>query len=70
MGGPVAERAEQTDRNPPRLEKYDRWGHDVSEVVMPPTFEASRRDLVEHSFTLAGLRGRGAARPASTPAPL
>src|SRR5690606_18885243 len=26
MGGPIAERAEETDRNPPRLEKYDRWG--------------------------------------------
>ena len=41
MGGPIAARAEETDRNPPRLEKYDRWGRDISEVVMPPTFEAS-----------------------------
>jgi alkylation response protein AidB-like acyl-CoA dehydrogenase len=47
MGGPVAERAEETDRNPPRLEKYDRWGRDESRVVMPETFEASRRDLTE-----------------------
>ena len=38
MGGPVAERAELTDKNPPRLERYDRWGHDISEVVMPPSF--------------------------------
>ena len=38
MGGPVAERAEETDRNPPRLERYDRWGHDISEVVMPASF--------------------------------
>ena len=45
MGGTIAERAEETDRNPPRLERYDRWGRDISEVVMPPTFEASRRDL-------------------------
>jgi alkylation response protein AidB-like acyl-CoA dehydrogenase len=51
MGGPIATRAEETDRNPPRLEKYDRWGRDVSEVVMPPTFEASRRDLIEHNMT-------------------
>jgi alkylation response protein AidB-like acyl-CoA dehydrogenase len=51
MGGPIAERAEETDRNPPRLERYDRWGHDVSWVVMPPSFEASRRDLLEHSFS-------------------
>ncbi|MEU5877127.1 acyl-CoA dehydrogenase family protein [Spirillospora sp. NPDC047279] len=51
MGGPVAAWAEETDRNPPRLEKYDRWGHDVSEVVMPPSFEAARGALVATSFT-------------------
>ncbi|MFI0406316.1 acyl-CoA dehydrogenase family protein [Actinomadura sp. 3N508] len=51
MGGPIAERAEETDRNPPRLEKYDRWGRDISQVVMPPSFEAARRDLVATSFT-------------------
>ncbi|MFF5263974.1 acyl-CoA dehydrogenase family protein [Actinomadura viridis] len=50
MGGPIAERAEETDRDPPRLEKYDRWGHDVSRVVMPPSFEAARDDLVATSF--------------------
>ncbi|RJL32510.1 acyl-CoA dehydrogenase family protein [Bailinhaonella thermotolerans] len=50
MGGPIAERAEETDRNPPRLEKYDRWGRDISRVVMPETFEASRRDLIRHSL--------------------
>ncbi len=51
MGGPIAERAEETDRNPPRLETYDRWGRDVSHVAMPPTFEASRRDIIEHNVT-------------------
>ncbi|GAA1554979.1 DNA alkylation response protein [Actinomadura kijaniata] len=51
MGGPIAERAEETDRNPPRLEKYDRWGRDVSRVVMPPSFEEARRDLVATSLT-------------------
>jgi alkylation response protein AidB-like acyl-CoA dehydrogenase len=51
MGGPVNAWAEETDRNPPRLEKYDRWGRDVSEVVMPASFEASRRELVATSFT-------------------
>src|SRR3954469_22613082 len=56
MGGPIAERAEETDRNPPRLERYDRWGRDVSTVVMPPTFEASRRDLIAHSFSSAAFR--------------
>ena len=55
MGGPIAERAEETDRNPPRLEKYDRWGRDVSQVVMPATFEASRRDLIEHNVSSASF---------------
>lgn len=50
MGGPIAERAEITDKNPPRLEKYDRWGHDVSRVVMPASFEASKRELIDNLF--------------------
>jgi hypothetical protein len=50
MGGPVAERAELTDKDPPRLEKYDRWGHDISRVVMPASFEASKRDLLANAF--------------------
>ena len=54
MGGPIAERAEETDKNPPRLERYDRWGHDVSEVVMPPSFAASRRDLHRQQLQRAG----------------
>ncbi|WP_188187752.1 acyl-CoA dehydrogenase family protein [Nonomuraea sp. SYSU D8015] len=51
MGGLVAECAEETDRNPPRLEKYDKWGRDVSEVVMPPSFLAARQALMEDNFT-------------------
>src|SRR5262245_13597448 len=51
MGGPIAERAELTDRNPPQLEKYDRWGRDVSRVIVPQSFADSKRDLVEHSLT-------------------
>jgi acyl-CoA dehydrogenase len=50
MGGRVAERAELTDKNPPRLEKYDRWGHDISRVVMPPSYEESRADLLANAF--------------------
>ena len=56
MGGAIASRAEETDRHPPRLEKYDRWGRDISSVVMPPTFEASRRDLIEHNFSSPAFR--------------
>ncbi|TDD15662.1 acyl-CoA dehydrogenase family protein [Nonomuraea diastatica] len=51
MGGLVAECAEETDRNPPRLEKYDKWGRDVSEVVMPPSFLTARQALMESNFT-------------------
>ncbi|MBW0013066.1 acyl-CoA dehydrogenase family protein [Mycobacterium sp.] len=47
MGGPVARWAEETDRNPPRLERYDRWGHDVSRVVMPASFTQSKRAVLE-----------------------
>ena len=61
MGGPIAERAEETDRNPPRLEKYDRWGHDVSRVVMPASFQASKRDLLEASFSSPTFRREAAA---------
>ncbi len=46
MGGPVSARADLTDRNPPYLVKYDRWGHDVSEVVLPESAEQSKRELI------------------------
>jgi hypothetical protein len=46
MGGPVARWAEQTDRNPARLQRYDRWGHDISEVVQPPSFIESKRAVL------------------------
>ncbi|MHB8438424.1 MAG: acyl-CoA dehydrogenase family protein, partial [Acidimicrobiales bacterium] len=69
MGGPIARRAEETDRNPPRLEKYDRWGHDISLVVMPPSFEQSRADLLADNFSSPAFadRARGAG---VDPAPL
>ncbi|OBI82085.1 acyl-CoA dehydrogenase family protein [Mycobacterium asiaticum] len=47
MGGPVARWAEETDRNPPRLERYDRWGHDIGRVVMPPSFTQSKRAVLD-----------------------
>jgi acyl-CoA dehydrogenase len=50
MGGPIAERAEVTDKDKPRLDKYDRWGHDISRVVMPASFEASKADLLANAF--------------------
>jgi alkylation response protein AidB-like acyl-CoA dehydrogenase len=62
MGGPVAERAELTDRNPPRLERYDRWGHDISEIVLPPSFLESRRDVLACGFTDPATRKEAAER--------
>lgn len=47
MGGPVARWAEETDRNPPQLQRYDRWGHDISEVVMPASFMQSKRTVLD-----------------------
>lgn len=52
MGGSVARWADETDRNPPRLERYDRWGHDVSEVVMPASFRQSKRAVLQAQQTL------------------
>jgi acyl-CoA dehydrogenase len=47
MGGPVARWADETDRNPPRLERYDRWGHDISQVVMPASFTQSKHAILD-----------------------
>jgi acyl-CoA dehydrogenase len=47
MGGPVARWADETDRNPPRLERYDQWGHDVSKVIMPASFTQSKRAVLD-----------------------
>jgi alkylation response protein AidB-like acyl-CoA dehydrogenase len=69
IGGRIAERAEETDRVKPRLEKYDRWGRDVSRVIMPATFEASRRDLVEHNFASPAFKADARAAGVD-PAPL
>ena len=47
MGGPVARWAEQTDRDPARLQRYDRWGHDISQVIQPPSFIESKRAVLD-----------------------
>src|SRR6201996_719259 len=46
MGGPVARWAEQTDRHPAHLERYDRWGHDSGQVVQPTSFIESKRAVL------------------------
>jgi alkylation response protein AidB-like acyl-CoA dehydrogenase len=54
IGGPVAERAEITDKHPPRLERYDRWGNEANTVVHHESALATKRDLWENGFL--GLR--------------
>jgi hypothetical protein len=54
IGGPVAERAEVTDKHPPRLERYDRWGNEAMTVVHHESALATKRDLWESGFL--GLR--------------
>ena len=54
IGGPVAERAEITDKHPPRLEKYDAWGNEVNEIVHHQSAIDTKRDLWENGFL--GLR--------------
>ena len=58
MGGPVARWADETDHNPPRLERDDRWGHDVSRVVMPSSFIESKRAVLAPSASCAPTRRR------------
>src|SRR4029077_9835945 len=59
IGGPVAERAEMTDRNPPRLERFDRWGNEVNRVVHHPGALETKRAIYE--------AGRSAVRNGTLP---
>jgi acyl-CoA dehydrogenase len=64
MGGPVARWAEQTDRNPPRLERYDRWGHDISQVVQPTSFTESKRAVLDAQKAMKDDARRAGVNPA------
>jgi alkylation response protein AidB-like acyl-CoA dehydrogenase len=64
MGGPVARWAEQTDRNPARLERYDRWGHDISQVVQPTSFTESKRAVLDAQTALKDDARRAGVNPA------
>jgi alkylation response protein AidB-like acyl-CoA dehydrogenase len=66
MGGPVSERAELTDKNPPKLIKYDRWGHEVSEVWLPESAVQTKKDLAEHAFYSADFRREAQERAVRT----
>jgi hypothetical protein len=56
MGERIAARSEATDKNPPRLEKYDAWGNEVNAVVHHQSAIDTKRDLWENGFL--GLRWR------------
>ncbi|HEY5335535.1 MAG TPA: acyl-CoA dehydrogenase family protein [Mycobacteriales bacterium] len=60
-GDLIARNAEETDRHPPRLERYDRWGHEVGEVVLPPSFVANRDAVIAHTFSGSAVRAEAAA---------
>ena len=62
----MARWAEETDRNPPRLERYDRWGHDVSRVIMPTSFTSPRRAVLDAQKALRD-DARGAGMSSSLP---
>ena len=63
MGGPVARWAEQTDRNPSRLERYDRWGHDISQVVQPTSFTESKTAVLDAQKALKDDARRAGVNP-------
>ncbi len=52
VGGPIAERAEITDKNPPQLLTFDRWGERIDEVRHHPTALATK-----HDAWMAGISG-------------
>jgi alkylation response protein AidB-like acyl-CoA dehydrogenase len=70
-GGPVAARAEVTDKHPPELVKFDRWGDPLDEVRHHPGALASKRDLWEAGVSGPRLhdeaRRRGRQLPETVP---
>ncbi len=50
IGGPVAANAEITDKNGPRLERWDREGEETNRVVHHPTALDTKRRLREAAF--------------------
>jgi acyl-CoA dehydrogenase len=49
-GGPIAARAEVSDKHPPVLERYDAWGNEVNRIAHHPTVLETKRDLWDHGF--------------------
>ena len=56
IGGPISEWADITDKNPPKLVKYDRWGHDISRVDLPDSVTKAKRLLWDNNFSDPAIR--------------
>src|SRR5262245_14504778 len=54
MGQRIAPRSELTDKNPPRLNKYDHWGNETNDVIHHQSNLDNKRDLWDNGFL--GLR--------------
>jgi alkylation response protein AidB-like acyl-CoA dehydrogenase len=50
MGGLVSEMAELTDKDPPQLVRYDRWGHEVNDVILPQSAVRAKRAILDNRF--------------------
>ena len=61
VGGPIAHRAEITDKNGPVLERWDHWGREADRVVHNQSWLDNKADLVRHNYT--SLQVRAGNRP-------
>jgi hypothetical protein len=50
-GGPIARRAEISDKHGPTLVRYDRWGREIDTIEHHPTWTENKADLVRAGFT-------------------
>jgi hypothetical protein len=50
-GGPLARRAEVTDKHGPELQRYDAWGHEIDSIEHHPAWLENKADLVRAGFT-------------------
>src|SRR5438067_10662948 len=56
VGGPIARRAEITDKNGPALQRWDHWGREADHVVHNQTWLENKADLVRHNYTSLHVR--------------
>ena len=69
-GGPVAARAEITDKHPPQLVEFDRWGERIDEVVHHPGALETKRALWNSGVSGPRLRAEAARHGRRFPAML